>query len=420
MRIVHLSRPDRNGAGSVTFSVHKLLLENGIDSVIITKYGDSKTSEFAFKSTHEFHKEKLLGKIKALYSLKKETVVNKDYYMHSINESIGWISDKRINKVLSQIGHIDLFILYFLDNFLSIKNIYNIQRQTGAKVIFYPMDMAIMTGGCHYSWECTNYQRSCGSCPGIFSSDHKDVTNKNFLSKSHFLSKLNYEVLAPTETLYNQLRLSSLFKQAVIKKLIIPIDENVFQPIDINKAREFFSISLDKKVLFYGAQGINEKRKGFSLLLDFLNILKNYYSKEQILILLAGQCSQELLKNIPFEYKYLGVIDLTKELPFAYNSADIYISTSVQDSGPMMINQALLCGTPVIAFNVGVAPDLIKNGQNGFIINNFNCNDMSTKAIHILNMENDKYYQMRFRTREYSLKINSLKTFYNEFQGIIN
>ena len=49
-----------------------------------------------------------------------------------------------------------------------------------------------------------------------------------------------------------------------------------------------------------------------------------------------------------------------------YAAADIFICSSVEDSGPMMINESMMSGTPVAAFEMGVAIDLVVNGTTGF------------------------------------------------------
>jgi glycosyltransferase involved in cell wall biosynthesis len=36
----------------------------------------------------------------------------------------------------------------------------------------------------------------------------------------------------------------------------------------------------------------------------------------------------------------------------------------------MSVAEAMLCGTPVIAFNKGSMPELIKHGETGFLVNN--------------------------------------------------
>ncbi|HFK6835973.1 TPA: glycosyltransferase, partial [Citrobacter freundii] len=53
--------------------------------------------------------------------------------------------------------------------------------------------------------------------------------------------------------------------------------------------------------------------------------------------------------------------------PYLYNVADGFICSSIEDAGPMMINESLMSGTPVISFKTGVAEDLIIDGVNGFL-----------------------------------------------------
>jgi glycosyltransferase involved in cell wall biosynthesis len=55
------------------------------------------------------------------------------------------------------------------------------------------------------------------------------------------------------------------------------------------------------------------------------------------------------------------------ELPQAYAAADVFACPSVEDSGPMMINEAMMSGTPVVAFRMGVAEDLIEDSAGGII-----------------------------------------------------
>ena len=65
----------------------------------------------------------------------------------------------------------DLIIVYYVSNFLSVKQIKEISQHYKAKVAFYLMDMGPMTGGCHYAWNCTGYLEGCYACP---------ITSKSF------------------------------------------------------------------------------------------------------------------------------------------------------------------------------------------------------------------------------------------------
>jgi glycosyltransferase involved in cell wall biosynthesis len=44
----------------------------------------------------------------------------------------------------------------------------------------------------------------------------------------------------------------------------------------------------------------------------------------------------------------------------------LFICPSVEDSGPMMINEAIMSGTPVASFEMGVALDLVDPGVTGY------------------------------------------------------
>jgi glycosyltransferase involved in cell wall biosynthesis len=47
--------------------------------------------------------------------------------------------------------------------------------------------------------------------------------------------------------------------------------------------------------------------------------------------------------------------------------SDCVVVPSVEDTAPLVVTEALMCGTPVVSFQVGVAPDLIVQGKNGFL-----------------------------------------------------
>ena len=67
--------------------------------------------------------------------------------------------------------------------FLTFKNLFEINQKTKAPIALYMMDMATVTGGCHYAWDCKGYLNNCGSCPGIYSDDPNDISRKNLLFK---------------------------------------------------------------------------------------------------------------------------------------------------------------------------------------------------------------------------------------------
>src|SRR5690606_14617272 len=49
-----------------------------------------------------------------------------------------------------------------------------------------------------------------------------------------------------------------------------------------------------------------------------------------------------------------------------YQSVDVFVNSSIEDSGPMMVSEALACGTPVVGFNTGVVMNMVIDGYNGY------------------------------------------------------
>ena len=76
----------------------------------------------------------------------------------------------------------------------------------------------------------------------------------------------------------------------------------------------------------------------------------------------------------------VGTTSSDKKLNLYFRAADVLVSPSIYDFGPHVVNEAISNDLPVIAFKVGTAIDVIKNGVNGFLIN---CFDREKLAIAI-------------------------------------
>ncbi|HEY5124202.1 MAG TPA: glycosyltransferase [Ignavibacteria bacterium] len=103
------------------------------------------------------------------------------------------------------------------------------------------------------------------------------------------------------------------------------------------------------------------------------------------MLLIAEREIEAIADSLPFEYLYLGYVDNTFGIASAFQAADVFVCPSIEDSGPIMINQSIMCGTPVVVFEMGVATDLVETGITGFRAKN--------KDVQKCHMEFVRFYQ---------------------------
>lgn len=341
-----------------------------------------------------------------LRRLGKSTQLQKYNPDYSIQDYDQTITFHNTEKILKKAGFVpDVIIVLFMQSFLSFKNLYELNKITNAPILLYMMDMAPMTGGCHYAWDCIGYTKVCGSCLALNSNHQADQTNVNYEFKKMYIEKTNIFPIVGSEWQFKQLSKSSLFKNKQKFKVLLSINESQYSPSDKIKARKELNLPNDKKIIFFGANSIDSKRKGFSYLMDALAILSRRgddFSKIHLAI--AGQNSADFNNLVPFSYTLLGYLD-HNNLPKAFQAADVYVSPSIEDSGPMMVNQSIMSGTPVVAFEMGIAIDLVHTGQTGYLAKLKDSNDFANGIKYILELEEQEYKKMSSKCREKGLNL---------------
>ena len=64
----------------------------------------------------------------------------------------------------------------------------------------------------------------------------------------------------------------------------------------------------------------------------------------------------------------MGWISKTEEKVAIYNASEFLVLPSRSEGFPLVIGEALACGTPALATSVGAISDVIINGQTGWLL----------------------------------------------------
>ena len=330
--------------------------------------------------------------------------ISKDYHFYGLNERNSHIP---VSKILNKISDTyDFFIIFFWQGMIDSSVLRAIFNKTGKPQLFFAADMFPMTGGCSYFWDCQMLANHCGKCPGLHSSNENDITRKNFLYKKEMLDGIK-TVFMGNSWQVRYAKESKLFKK--YSPLYPIVDENIFRPDNKRILQEKAGFQ-NKRILFFGALGIHDSRKGFMYLVEALKILAQKHPElvPNIILMVAGS-GEEIAELEQYNIHYTGHISFNK-LPHYYALADIFLSPSIQDAGPMMLNQSLMCGTPAVAFEIGTACDILNN-KTGYKANYKDSEDFYRGIIDLLSKPEAEFLRMQIDCRLESLNRSSFAAF---------
>ena len=414
MKILNISTYDYGGAGSAVLRINEVLINLNHTSKVVVFNKKSKDQNVIqlTNGNPNLLLKKIYRKIHHDFQKLLTFKFIEKYNFFNYSEESRYIKPTLILKKLDYTP--EVIIIHYTSHFINFKAIYDLQQLTKAKVIFNMLDTAFLTGGCHYSWNCLGYQNKCSDCSALII--QKNMAMKNHAFKKYFLNKMHsVQLVASSSWAINQAKMSSLFKNLEKSLIYYPLDETFFKPRNKKLIRENLNIPIDNKVIFLGAHQISDPRKGIDFALKSLALLYSDLSeseREKIAIVTAG--NKDLNSLINFQCFHFGIVssDVLAEL---YSSSDIFLCPSVEDNGPMMINEAVLSGCAIVSFNVGVSQDFVSS-ENGYLAENFNEHDLFLGLKKVLNSD---MLSLNKTSREIGMKYLTKKVISKSWQKIL-
>lgn len=319
--------------------------------------------------------------------------------------SVGWAPsgiENRISQMNPEIVH-----LHWLgDGFVSIPAL----TKFNCPLVWTIHDMWPITGGCHYSGDCTDYQNNCGECPQLNSKSENDLTRWIYRRKlKYWKENLNLTAVAPSRWMANCIKSSLIFKDFRVEVIPNGLDIDRFRPIDKKLAREILGLNKDRKLILFGAiNAASDPRKGFKYLQDALFKLAQDGWAEKAEAMVFGT-SQPANFQMGLKTHFLGKLHDDISLALVYSAADVMLVPSTQESFGQTASEAMACGTPVVAFNTSGLVDIVDHMENGFLAKCFDIQDFAQGIAWIL-VNDARRQELSRRGREKVEKEFELKT----------
>lgn len=383
MNIAHISTSTTTGAFSAAMKMHKILQENGHNSLFYTKYvrinHDEKSNVFVQNKLLGFYlnfRDKFIAPLfKRIINRKRSSLIEHYCYFQLNDYDNEGINIKLVNEIPD---NIDVLFVHWVSGFINSVDVMNIQKITKCKVIYTMMDMAPITGGCHYSHSCDGFKFNCQNCPAIEYSK-KFLPTKILNIKALNILKSNAKLLTFSQ------RDLLLAKESHIEfssynHCLLPFDIDIFL-----KNSKIKKTTTNEIHILSCAFSENNSRKGPNYLFEVLirlDKLVNYtIYVHHIDLSFEKQYEFRFVKFVKFNFT-----NNIEEYALIFQKIDLLIFTSIADAAPQMIFESLLSGVPVVSFDVGYVNELIINKKNGFIVELYNTLQMTNKIIELVNL----------------------------------
>ena len=397
---MHLSHTDSGaGAGRAAYRIHVALRDLGVDSRMLVS--QKRTLDPFVQATYSSGLRNWRVRVAEYQEARTGRALARDASVFLSPARFGYLHPERFASVREA----DVVAIYWVNGgFIAPESLMAINKP----LVWRLSDVWPFTGGCHYPGPCERFQNQCGDCPQLRQPGPKDATYRLWKRKRDAWGALNLTVVVPSNWMAGLARSSSLFVNRPIEIIPTGVDLDRYRPRDRSLALARLGLPQDRLVILFGAMSPKDDvRKGYRELRRALEIVARSPLASRVLAVVFGN-EASLSDDWPVPTVSLGRLKGDEALIDAYNCADVVVVPSLEDNLSNVALEAIACGAPVAAFDVGGMPDIVVDDWNGRLVSEVDAEKLGRALVGILS-NSRRLKEMRSNAREYAQQRFSLQ-----------
>ena len=140
-----------------------------------------------------------------------------------------------------------------------------------------------------------------------------------------------------------------------------------YEGLDSSRIRDKYGLGSSPLILYVGRIS---PHKGVHLLIEAFNLVRQEISEARLLIVgkhtFLGY-SKKLRYMANDSISFTGYIT-DEEIPYYFAACSVYATATLWEGFNLPLVEAQACGKPVVAFNIGPHPEVVKESETGFLV----------------------------------------------------
>lgn len=260
--------------------------------------------------------------------------------------------------------------------YINIELLFQYLKAKNLPVVWTLHDCWAVTGHCTYfsACGCEKWKTQCEHCPQKHEypvSKWLDASQNNYVRKKKAFTGVQKMVITTPSAWLKSIVKQSFLQEYDVQVVNNGIDTAIFKPTE-SDLRERYSL-VEKKLVLGVANGWGE-RKGLAYMKRLANDLPDGWK-----VAVVG-LSEEQQEKLPGNMIGIRRTNSPQELAAWYTTADVFVSPTLEDNYPTTLLEAQACGTPVVVFASGGAPETVMPGK-GYVVQRLDYEELLQKTI---------------------------------------